>query len=68
MEMPDFTASLRAIQPHVILTDEAAIPSDYIEMRPHIQRQKISDTLKAGREVPGATLSNAEMGLTVRTR
>ena len=65
---PDFTVSLRATPPKVIVTDEAQIPTDYWELRPHLNKQFLLDKLKAGAQIDGAVLSNAGMSLNVRTK
>ena len=66
--MPDFTATVRKAPPHVVIVDEALIPDDYIEERPHILKREIGEALKNGTPVEGAVLSNPEMTLSVRTR
>ena len=68
LTMPDFTASVRKGARHVVIIDEALIPEDYIEMRPHILKREIGAVLKNGTPVEGAVLSNPGMTLTVRTR
>ena len=51
------------------LFDEAAVPSIYWEPRePRLKRQELALDLKGGAEVAGATLSNPEPVLSVRTR
>jgi hypothetical protein len=68
LTQPDFTASLRAGQPHVTITDEDLLPQIFIEQRPHILKREILDALKDGAEVSGAMLSNPGMVLSVRTK
>src|SRR6478752_4834312 len=54
---PDFTASIRAGMPSLLVIDEAAIPKIYWEPRePRLNRQSLASELKAGVEVSGATL------------
>ena len=66
---PDFTVSLRAVQPSVVVVDEAQIPQDYWKPQPpRLDRQGISAALKGGAVIPGATLSNPEMTISVRTK
>lgn len=66
---PDFTASIRAGTPALMVIDEAAIPSIFWEPRePKLNRQGLAAELKQGTEVVGATLSNPEPVLSVRTR
>jgi Siphovirus Gp157 len=69
LEAPDFTASIRPGMPGLVVLDEAEIPSIYWEPRdPKLNRTALSADLKQGAEVAGATLSNPEPILTVRTR
>ena len=66
---PDFTASIRPGMPALMVIDEAAVPSIYWEPRqPRLKRQELALDLKGGAEVAGATLSNPEPVLSVRTR
>ena len=66
---PDFTASIRAGMPSLLVIDEAAIPKIYWEPRePRLNRQSLASELKAGAEVAGAALSDPEPVLSVRTR
>jgi hypothetical protein len=66
---PDFTVSLRAVPPSVVVIDEALIPQDYWKPQPaRLDRQSISAALKGGSAIPGATLSNPEMTISVRTK
>ena len=68
LTMPDFTASVRKAPPHVIIVDEALIPNDYIEMRPHLLKRAIGEALKNNTPVDGAVLSNPGNTLSIRTR
>ncbi len=64
----DFTASLRATQAPLILTDEANIPSDYWRPQPpKLDRQGLIRALKAGHTILGATLGNGGLTISVRT-
>ncbi len=65
----DFTVSLRAVPPSVVVIDEAEIPQDYWKPQPpRLDRQGISAALKGGSAIPGAALSNPEMTISVRTK
>lgn len=69
IEAPDFTASLRAGMPSLVVIDEALVPSIYWEPRdPKLRRSELAADLKLGTDVPGAALSNPEPVLSVRTR
>ncbi len=64
----DFTASLRATQAPLILTDEANIPSDYWRPQPpKLDRQGLIRALKAGHTILGAVLGNGGLTISVRT-
>jgi hypothetical protein len=69
LEQPDFTASLRAGAPSVMVTAEDAIPEIYwVPQPPKLDRQALLSELKRSVDVPGAQLSNAKPVLTVRTK
>ena len=66
---PDFTASIRAGMPSLVVLDADAVPKIYWEPgEPRLRRQILAKDLKEGAEVAGATLSNPEPVLSVRTR
>jgi hypothetical protein len=66
---PDFSASVRAGMPALLVIDEAAVPSIYWESRePRLDRQGLLAELKQGAEITGVTLSNPEPVLSVRTK
>jgi hypothetical protein len=66
---PDFTASLRPGMPALMVLNEDAVPSIYWQPgEPRLKRQELALDLKEGAEVAGATLSNPEPVLSVRTR
>ena len=66
---PDFTLSLRSTNPPLVVTDEGEIPEDFWKPQtPKLDRQGLINALKAGREVPGATLGNGGMTISVRTK
>ena len=66
---PDFTASLRPGMASLVVLDEASIPSIYWEPRdPRLDRASLAADIKQGAEIAGATLSNPEPVLSVRTR
>jgi len=66
---PDFTLSLRDVPPGLQIIDETEIPPGYWQPQPaRLDRQTVLATLKAGRRVPGAVLSNGGHTISVRTR
>jgi hypothetical protein len=66
---PDFTASIRPGMPALVVLNEDAVPKTYWEPgEPRLRRQILASDLKGGAEIAGATLSNPEPVLSVRTR
>ena len=66
---PDFTATVKAGIPSLMVIDEAAVPSIYWEPRPpKLNRQDLVSDLKQGAEITGAALSIPDPVLSVRTR
>ena len=66
---PDFSVSIRPGMPALVVLNEEAVPSIYWEPRqPRLKRQELALDLKGGAEVAGATLSNPEPVLSVRTK
>ena len=66
---PDFTASIRPGMPALVVLNQDAVPRTYWEPgEPRLRRQVLACDLKGGAEVAGATLSNPEPVLSVRTR
>jgi hypothetical protein len=66
---PDFTAFIRPGMPALVVLNEDAVPKTYWEPgEPRLRRQVLAHDLKGGAEVTGATLSNPEPILSVRTR
>ena len=65
----DFTISLRPTSPPLVLVDENEIPEDFWKPQPaKLDRQGLITALKAGRDVPGATLGNTALTISVRTK
>src|SRR5262249_1652006 len=68
-EQPDFTASVRAGSPSLVVTAEELIPKEYwVPQAPKLSRQALLSDLKQGLRVAGAQLSNAQPVLMVRTK
>ena len=66
---PDFTVSLRTGTPGLMIIDEDAVPKTYWEPgEPRLRRQILANDLKQGEEVAGASLSDPQPFLVVRTR
>jgi Siphovirus Gp157 len=69
LNAPDFTASIREGLPSLIVLNEDAVPKTYWDPgEPRLRRQILAYDLKGGAEIAGATLSNPEPVLSVRTR
>jgi Siphovirus Gp157 len=69
LEQPDFTASLRAIPPGLVVVDESVIPGDYWKPQPaKLDKRGLLAALKDGASVPGVGLGNGGTTLSVRTK
>jgi hypothetical protein len=69
LEQPDFTASMRASQPSLMIVAEDQIPSAYwLPQPPKLDRQTVLSCLKRGEEIGGVQLSNSKPVLSVRTK
>ncbi len=68
VELPAATLSLRNGTPYVIITDETVLPDNVIRFKREPDKAKIKAALETGAHVPGATLSNAEETISIRTR
>lgn len=67
IEMPDFTASIRATPSRVEIDDIEALPPAMIRMVKEPDKAAIKDALSV-REVPGAHLTNGGETLAIRTK
>lgn len=70
VELPDLTASIRRGTQSATITDEGAVPDAFVEIVTlrKINKNDILSKLKAGEDVPGASLSNGLASLTIRTK
>jgi len=66
VELPQATLSIRAGQPRVIITDEAALPENCIRIKREPDKVLIKELISQGVPISGAELSNAEPVLAVR--
>lgn len=65
METDVGTATLSAVKPKAIVTEEADIPAEFFKPQPpKLDQTALSAALRDGREVKGASLSNG--GFTIR--
>lgn len=65
---PEFTVSVQAGRPGVVVTDAAALPTEYVRVETSPDLTKIKAALARGDEIPGATLSNSAPTIVVRTK
>jgi hypothetical protein len=69
LELPAATLSLTAVKPSLVITDEAAIPTQYFRQAdPTIDRRALLSALKDRQTIPGAELSNGGETVTIRWR
>lgn len=68
VETPCGTISRKAVPPALLVLDEAKIPSDFWKPSdPRLDKKALTDALKSGRQIEGATLSNGNETIAVRT-
>ena len=66
---PDFTVSLRASRPPLVVTDEDKIPAEFWKPQaPRLDRQALMAVLASSRPVEGAILGNPGTSISVRTK
>ncbi len=66
---PDFTVSLRSVQPPLVIVEEKEIPEEFWRPQPaKLDRQRLRLALGSGDGVRGAMFGNASRTLTVRTK
>jgi hypothetical protein len=69
LEQPDFTASVSAGTPALVVITEDVIPEPYwLAQPPKLDRQSLLADLKRGELIHGAQLGNPKPILTVRTK
>jgi hypothetical protein len=67
LTLPDATISLKNVPPGLEIIDEAAIPSEFWKPRdPTLDKSAIKSALKDGGTVPGATLGNGSVTISIR--
>ena len=67
LETPTCTLTLSKRPPKIIVVDESAIPTEYFKARdPALDKKALLEALRDGQKIPGATLSNPSMSLTIR--
>lgn len=63
---PEGTLTLSQKKPGILAVDEAQLPERFFKVKREVSRSAINDALRDGEAVPGVTLSNGGVGLTVR--
>lgn len=66
IDRPEFSARLGPSPPKVIITEETALPEEYLRTTVEPNKSKIGAMLKTGATIPGAVLSNPSMHLTIK--
>lgn len=67
IKQPDFSASIGTSKGRVIITDEEALALEFVRLRREPDKKAIGEALRNGDAVAGATLSNPQPTLAVRT-
>jgi len=63
------TLSVRDVKPKLVVTDEAKIPARFWKpAEPTLDRAAVKAALDANETIPGATLSNGGIGLSIRIK
>ena len=69
LQEPDFTVSLRAVPPGLVVCNEADIPEVFWKPQPaKLDRKGLLAALGAGQTIPGANLGNGGTTISVRTK
>jgi len=67
IDTPAGTISRKAVPPSVLILEEASIPAEFWKPSdPRLDKKAVADALKAGRDVPGAMMSNGGETIAVR--
>jgi hypothetical protein len=66
IDLPAAKISLGKSPAKVIVTDENAIPDEFVRIKREPNKTAIKEALVGGKDVPGATLSNGGTSLTIR--
>lgn len=66
IDLPTAKISLGKSPAKVIITDEGAIPDEFVRVKREPNKTAIKEALVGGKDVPGATLSNGGTSLTIR--
>lgn len=67
--LPEATISIRKGQPQLVgEADPASLPDELCKISRDVDRAKVKEELRAGRDVPGFSLSNGAPSLTIRVK
>lgn len=67
LELPTCTLSLGRRAPGLVITDEAMIPAEFWKAQdPALDKAALKEALKDKKAIPGATLGNGSVSLTIR--
>jgi len=61
-----FRVTVQASPPSVVITDEQAIPAEFVVHTPKVNKSLLKAVLKAGNDVPGATLAEGNTHLRIK--
>jgi hypothetical protein len=68
LQQPDFTISIKSGPTRVLVTDEKLIPEWFWIPQPaKLDKTRLGQAMRAGEDIHGATLSNADVHLQIRT-
>lgn len=68
VELPDVTVSIAAGSPSAVITDEEALPEEYVRTKREPNKSAILADLKVGVVIAGAQLSNGTPRLMLRVK
>lgn len=69
MVLPEATISIRKGLPHLVgEADAASLPDELCKISRDVDRTKVKEAIKQGRDVPGFSLSNSSPSLTIRVK
>ncbi|HYH64312.1 MAG TPA: siphovirus Gp157 family protein [Urbifossiella sp.] len=68
LRRPEATVSVSQKGPGIAHVDESVLPDAYWKTERKVSRSAITEALKAGTEVPGVTLGNGGVALTIRRK
>lgn len=66
LSLPDFTASVRAVPPGVVIFSAESLPDEFVKIERVPDKAAIKKALKEGRQIPGAQLDNGGETLSIR--